>query len=278
MLSRTEDLAAAAGQRSPTGSPTTEATGRVPRSERVMLILVVVVLTLVPALVCASHTRSRVQIGLAPAPNTPQAPGAPVSYVRALVRHDLQAHPTALASQSATHLERSFYLTLRVDSAVATGQEGVVITGMSSSPAWALKVLRSEAAKVAATSRQSAALWREVHDVLLPEYGRRLAKHDLSPAVRQRLLAERAFVTAAAGSQPPAGPLEVGRAAVRLQGLRDRILYAMPGDPRPANPIWAAAAGFALAISICFAWVSQFSSRVEKRATARSPDRRAKSA
>jgi hypothetical protein len=263
-----EDLAAPAAQRQPAADwPTGGAPRRLPAYQRLMLVLVVVVLTLVPALICASGTRSRVRIGLAPVSRASQSPGTLLSYVSGVVAQDLQAHVVVLANQLAPGVDRSFYRTLRVDPAIVGGTSGATISGTSTSPGWALKVLRFEAAKIATTAPRNRAIWRRAHEVVLPALERRLAKHDLPPAARRRILAEQAFVRVVAGREPPAGPLQVGNAVITLHGLRDRIVAAMPGNPPPANPIWAATAGFALGMALCFAWVSRFRSREARTAT-----------
>jgi hypothetical protein len=243
---------------------------RMPAYQRVMLVVVVVVLTLVPALISASGTRSSVRIGLASAPGDSPAPGTLASYVRGIVEQDLQAHKVVLVKQLSNDVDSSFYRTLRVEAAVVSGRSGVTISGTSTSFGWALKVLRYEAAKVATASRQGQAFWRRVHYVLLPAYERKLARPGLSPADRRYLLGRETFLRIAAGPEPPARPLQVGNAVVTLHGLRDRIIAAMPGSARPVNPVWAATAGLALAMALCFAWVSQFRSRETRRAAVRS--------
>jgi hypothetical protein len=270
--SRLEDLVTPEVQRRLAADrPAAGAALRMPGYQRWMLILVVVVLTLVPALICASGTRSSVRIGLAPVSRASQSPGTLLSYVSGVVAQDLQAHVVVLANQLAPGVDRSFYRTLRVDPAIVGGTSGATISGTSTSPGWALKVLRFEAVKIATTAPRNRAYWRTAHEVWLPALERRLAKHDLPPAARRRILAEQAFVRVVAGREPPAGPLRVGNAVVTLHGLQAKIIAAMPGNPRPANPIWAAAAGFALAMALCLAWVSQFRTRAARCATVRSP-------
>jgi hypothetical protein len=241
------------------------------RYERLTLGLIVAVLTLVPALISATHTRSKVQIGLAPLPHAALVRDTPVSYVTRMVGPDLRLDLALLASQSAPYIDKSFARTVRVFPAAGGSGQAVTIRGTSTSPVWALSVLRVIGAKIAATSRADFAFWERARTVDLPAYEHTLARHDLSPAARKRLLAVVRFVKGATGAEPPATPLQVGKATVTRNGVWGKITAAMPGHPQSANPIWAGVAGFILAIALCFVWLSRFSWTQSGCSSLRSP-------
>jgi hypothetical protein len=240
------------------------------RYERLALGLIVAVLTLVPALISATHTRSRVQIGLAPLPHAALAAETTVSYVTRMVGPNLRLDLALLASQSAPYIDKSFARTVRVIPPTGGGGQAVTIRGTSTSPVWALSVLRFIGAKIAATSRADFAFWERARAALLP-YEHTLARHDLSPAARKHVLADILFLKPVAGAQPPATPLQVGKATVTRNGVWGKITAAMPGHPQSPNPIWAGVAGFTLAIALCFVWLSRFSWTQPGRSSPRSP-------
>jgi hypothetical protein len=220
-----------------------------------MLCIAVVFLTLGPALISSSRSgRSTVRIVVAPVPNTAQAPGSTISYVRAMLGPALRAYRFTVAAQGTKASDSSLYPTVRVEEA-KVGGHAVAIAATTSSPALALDELRFVAHTIAVSSRQSAASWLQATRVELPLYERELARHDLSPAERTAVVAKRKFVRAAMRPGPPAGPLEAGHAVVQRAGFWDKLIARLPGDPTRPSRLWAGAAGFVLAVALCFGWV-----------------------
>jgi hypothetical protein len=253
MASTLRDPAPAPNRLAAAAAPLSERLGRVPRRERVLLAVVLLILTVVPAAIAAARSSEvRVELALERAAPGFSAPQGVPAYVRSMLRGSrLREHVAGVTGRSWRDLE-DHYDAIEVVRRGAPGHREVVMRVPADTVRDAEKLADAIVGKLDIDAEL------QVNGrTLLARIGRRLRDENLSEAVRRRLITQRLFARAGLRSFRNDIPLRASRPVTEApRGTVDRAIDSLPGENPPyRSPVWTGLAGLLLGLALCSLWL-----------------------
>jgi len=227
------------------------------RRHLLVMALVVVVLTLVPAAVSSLRPATvHSEVRLVPERGQQTRTGAVASLVEQRVNQPGVRNRIVTARRRSAWIVDLALTDVRATPAAPSGQ-GALISVPGATPGEARDVARLVAREVIARAGGAAARRAEARRAVAA-VERALHQRGLTPARRTELESQRRFITVQALQDAGLTPVRVAAGPTRPEGdLVDRVVRPVISDgvPRP-NPLWAGFVGLLLGVALCALWLA----------------------